>query len=263
LDPRKNFITDILPRVTEFLDEGFPKKFSYSYQKGYLAEADVRVHEFVTSEIRSQFPDDQILSEEGESCEASIVGKGGHLWILDPICGSMNFVYGLPLFACSLCVLDEEGVLFAGIYDPNRDELFFADRFVATLNGEKISVSDTATLSDALITLNCNQSDWKGEGPDLQALVNAFAPPVTRRIHIFESANLELAYVACGRLDAYLNPADKVWDIAGGSLMVTSAGGSARILSGSISDPVKCRGVIASTSSLLKPVSEILEKTSE
>jgi myo-inositol-1(or 4)-monophosphatase len=247
--------------VTDFLTEGSPKKFSYSYQKGYLAEADIRIHDFVTSEIRDQFPDDQILSEEGDSDEVPLIGKGSHLWILDPICGSMNFVRGLPVFACSLCVLDEDGVLFAGIYDPNRAELFFSDRSVATLNGKKISVSDTASLSDALVALNCNQSDWKSKEPKLQTLVSAFCPPVTRRIHIFESANLELAYVACGRLDAYLNPADKVWDIAGGSLMVTSAGGSVRILNGSLSDPMKCRGVIASTSSLLEPASKILEKS--
>ena len=261
MDLRKSFIADILPRATTVLDEGCIKKFSYSYQKGYLAEADVRIHEFMTLEIRDQFPDDQILSEEGEWSEISPAKNGTYLWVLDPICGSMNFVRGLPIFACSLCVLDEDGVLFAGIYDPNRAEFFFADRSVATLNGEKISVSETTSLSNALITLNCNQSDWKGEGPDLQTLVHAFAPPVTRRIHIFESANLELAYVACGRLDAYLNPADKVWDIAGGSLMVTSAGGSVRILNGSLSDPMKCRGVIASTSSLLEPASKILEKS--
>ena len=258
MDPRKNFITDILPRATELLGEEFSKNFSYSYQKGYLAEADVRVHDFITSEIKKLFPDDQILSEEGHVPPPSM--KGAHLWILDPICGTMNFVKELPLFVCSLCVIDEDGVLFAGIYDPNREELFFSDRSVATLNGQKITVSDTALLSDALITLNCNQSDWKGKGPNLQALVNAFAPPITRRIHILESANLELAYVACGRLDAYLNPADKVWDIAGGSLMVTSAGGSARILEGTLSNPLECKGVIASASPLLKPISEILGK---
>ncbi len=263
MDRRKFFITNLLPQITNVLDEKKPKKFSYSYQKGYLSEADVLIHEFVTSKIRDQFPEDQILSEEGEQGKSSLAKKGTHTWILDPICGSMNFVHGLPIFACSLCVLDDDGVLFAGIYDPNRDELFFADRSVATLNGEKISVSDMTSLSDALITLNCNQSDWKGEGPNIQTLVNAFAPPVTRRIHIFESANLELAYVACGRLDAYLNPTDKVWDIAGGSLMVTSAGGSARILNGSIADPMKCRGIIASNSSLLEPVNEILERSNE
>tara|TARA_B100000315_G_scaffold233033_1_gene245859 strand:+ start:1826 stop:2611 length:786 start_codon:yes stop_codon:yes gene_type:complete len=260
LDPREGLIVDTLPRVTDVLGEGFPNEFSYSYQKGYLAEADVRVHEFVTSEIRARFPDDQILSEEGEPSEISPIGEGSYLWILDPICGSTNFVRGLPVFACSLCVLDEDGILFAGIYDPNRSEFFFADRSVATLNGEKISVSDTTSLSDALIALNCNQSDWKDEAANIQTLVNSFAPPVTRRIHIFESANLELAYVACGRLDAYLNPTDKVWDIAGGLLMVTSAAGSACILEGSIFDPIKCRGIIASTPSLLKPVREILEK---
>ena len=62
MDPRKNFITNILPRVTDFLGEEFSNKFSYSYQKGYLAEADVRLHEFITSEIKKQFPDDQILT---------------------------------------------------------------------------------------------------------------------------------------------------------------------------------------------------------
>jgi len=260
LDPRKNFITDILPRVSDLLSEGSSKEFSYSYQKGYLAEADVSVHNFITSEIHAQFPNDQILSEEGENSSSFLFENKAYLWVLDPICGSMNFIRGVPIFSCSLCVLDREGVLFAGIYEPSRDELFFADRFVATLNGEKISVSDTASLSEALITLNCNQSDWNDKGPNLQTLVNTFAPPITRRIHIFESANLELAYVACGRLDAYLNPADKVWDIAGGSLMVTSAGGSVRILEGSVSNPVECKGVIASASPLLKPISDILEK---
>ena len=260
MDPRKSFIVDILPRITDLLGEGFQKKFSYSYQKGYLAEADVRIHEFVTSAVRDKFPSDQILSEEGKYCEEVFSRENAYIWILDPICGSMNFVYSLPIFACSLSVLDQDGVLFAGIYDPNRDELFFADRSTATLNGEKISVSNATSLSDALITLNCNQSDWKGEGPNLQTLVSAFAPPVTRRIHIFESANLELAYVACGRLDAYLNPTDKIWDIAGGSLMVTSAGGSATLLKGSLANPLECEGIVASTSSILKPISEILER---
>ena len=115
MDLRKNFITNLLPQITNVLGERRPKKFSYSYQKGYLSEADVLVHEFVTSEIRSQFPGDQILSEEGEQSETSFVKQGKHTWILDPICGSMNFVRGLPIFACSLCVLDDGGVLFAGI----------------------------------------------------------------------------------------------------------------------------------------------------
>ncbi|MBL79353.1 MAG: hypothetical protein CMH70_04920 [Nitrosomonadaceae bacterium] len=260
MDPRKKFINVILPQVTQYLREESSRKFSYSYRKGYLAEADVNIHKFITSEIRNHFPNDQILSEEGDSLEDSHFKKGTYIWILDPICGSMNFVRGLPVFACSLCVLDKDGVLFAGIFDPNRDELFFADREVATLNGDKISVSDTISLSDSLIALNCNQSDWNAEKPDLKTLVNAFAPPVTRRIHIFESANLELAYVACGRMDAYLNPTDKVWDIAGGSLMVTSAGGSATILEGSFSSPMKCKGIVASASSILEPVQDILKK---
>ena len=260
MDRRKSFINDILPKVSEFLGEPRSKEFSYFYQKGYLAEADIRVHNFITSQIRAQFPNDQILSEEGENSASSLLKNKAFLWVLDPICGSMNFVRGIPIFSCSLCVLDCEGVLFAGIYEPSRNELFFADRVATTLNGQKISVSKTAVLSEALIALNCNQSDWKGNGPNLQTLVNMFAPPVTRRIHIFESANLELAYVACGRLDAYLNPTDKIWDIAGGSLMVKSAGGSASILEGEISNPLECKGVIASASPLLKPISEVLEK---
>ena len=140
MDPRESFITDILPQVTDLLSERSSKNFSYSYQKGYLVRADVRVHEFVTSKIRDQFPDDQILSEEGDSSEVPFPKNGAHLWVLDPICGSMNFVRGIPTFACSLCVLDEGGALLAGIYDSNQDELFFANRSVATLNGEKISV---------------------------------------------------------------------------------------------------------------------------
>ena len=132
-----------------------------------------------------------------------------------------------------------------------------ADRFETTLNGEEVQTSRIKKLDEALISLNCNQSAWMDGGLTITDLVKKFHPPITRRIHILESANLELAYVACGRLDAYLNPEDKVWDIAAGSLMIASAGGDTKILQGLISTLEHCKGIIASNHFLMESLSEI------
>ena len=102
------------------------------------------------------------------------------------------------------------------------------------------------------------QAAWMDEGLKITNLVNKFMPPITRRVRILESANLELAYVACGRLDAYINPEDKVWDIAAGSLMIASAGGRTKILQGSISTLKNCKGIVASNQFLIEHLLEIL-----
>ena len=74
------------------------------------------------------------------------------------------------------------------------------------MNEEIVKVSNVKNLNNALITINCNQANWQEKNSHLVNLVKYFAPPITRRLHILESANLEMAYVACGKIDAYINP---------------------------------------------------------
>lgn len=258
MNDRKSFIAAILPAAAKQLTNKFLKKFKYTDRKGYLAEAELLVHEFIMDSIHKNFPNNLVYSEEGVDSFSYKQINDFYIWILDPVCGTTNLIKNIPFYVHSLCVLDNTGILCAGIYDANRNELFLADRFETTLNGQKVSTSQTKKLDKAIVSVNCNQSAWMDEGLTITNLVNKYAPPVTRRLHILESANLELAYVACGRFDAYINPEDKVWDIAAGSLMIASAGGKTEILQGSITTLSQCKGIVASNQFLMQPLLEIL-----
>ncbi len=122
----------------------------------------------------------------------------------------------------------------------------------------KINVSKTKRLEEAIISINCNQSSFKSNSFSIDHLFKKLKPPTTRRIKIFESANLELAYVAAGRLDAYINPDDKIWDMVAGSQLIKNAGGSFHIFEGDISNfGETTRGIVGTNEYLLE---QILEK---
>ncbi len=240
---RIQFITESLLIAAEAVAHLQTETARYTDVKGYLSEADLSVDHILSDAINRRFPDESILSEERNNDEA--IGNNG-TWIMDPICGTTNYVRGIPFYVHSLCFANADGVQVAGIYHAATNEMFLADRNETTLNGKPVRVSHTRFLSQAIIAVNCNQSARNPNESVLKSLAEKLAPPVTRRLRILESANLELAYVACGRLDGYVNPDDKVWDIAAGSLMIASAGGETRMYHGDIRHFPSCRGVVAS-----------------
>lgn len=255
---KKSFIARVLPEAAKQLISRFPQKFNYTDIKGYLAESEFLVHKFIMDLIHNEFPGSFVYSEEGIDSVPDKHENKTEVWILDPVCGTANFIKDIPLYVISLSVLDSKGIFCAGIYDMNRDELFLADQFETTLNGQKVITSQVKKLDEAMVSVNCNQSAWMDGELTISNLVNKFMPPITRRVRIFESANLELAYVACGRLDGYINPEDKLWDMAAGSLMIASAGGKTKILQGSISTFKHCKGIIASNQFLMESLVEVI-----
>jgi len=260
LVPNLPFITDILIKTSQYIQKNVSRNFSYTDVKGYLAEGDVAADKYIKNLVIEQFPNSLILSEEDTDKFSFDLSDDGYLWIVDPICGTANYCRNIPLYVHSLSVIDNKGVLYAGIYDPNRDELFLADRDKTTLNGKRVYTSQTKKLEDAFISVNCNQSVCKDGDMDITTIVSKFAPPITRRVKIFESANLELAYVACGRLDGYVNLSDKVWDIATGSLMVNSALGENRINGSLVPFDRNLKGIIASNQYLMGSLLRCLGK---
>ena len=256
INNRKQFIQGVLLEAGKLLIEKYPASAIYSDTKGYLAEADILMNEFIKTKIKNEYPNEQIFSEEDDESQRPEISNSFLTWIIDPICGTTNFVKKLPFFVISLCVVNSEDVLFSGIYDPSRDELFLADRESATLNGVQVFVSDVQKLDEAIIAINCNQSSFKRDRLLLVDHVIDLAPPRTRRLRIMESANLELAYIACGRLDGYLSQEDKIWDMAAGSLMIQSAGGVYKILKGSFADPKSCLGIVTSNENIFRSLAE-------
>ena len=181
-------------------------------------QLDVEAQRCIEGIVLGRFPDHAILGEEGSSG----VG-GGWEWILDPIDGTVNFFYGIPHFCVSIA-LRHAGVMQIGvILDPMRDELWSVERGgVPSLNGRPIRVSARTQLADSILTVGFSKSS---------SSIDAGLPLLDRMVHkarkcrMMGSAALDLAYVATGRLDAYIEQGVNLWDIAAGQLLVESAGG--------------------------------------
>jgi myo-inositol-1(or 4)-monophosphatase len=194
-------------------------------QKGradFVSEVDRQAEEIIIDTIHSAYPDHGILAEE--SGISGDKDKSEHEWIIDPLDGTTNFLHGLPVYAVSIG-LRVKGVLqTAVVYDPSRDELFSASKGKgAHLNDRRIRVSDTRTLSNALLATGFPYKEMKYLEPWLGSF-KALVPHVAG-IRRAGSAALDLAQVACGRYDGFwefgLNP----WDMAAGILLIQEAGG--------------------------------------
>lgn len=169
--------------------------------------------------LRAAFPDDAIVAEEGTD-----VGRGAaRRWYVDPLDGTVNYLYGIPHFAVAIACEDEAGVLAAVVFDPSRDELFTAARGAgAWLGPERLGVSHERELGRALVATGFAylEASREVQGPVLSALL-----PRIRDVRRFGSAQLDLCYVAAGRMDAYFESVDKPWDWKAGALLVREAGG--------------------------------------
>jgi myo-inositol-1(or 4)-monophosphatase len=194
-----------------------------------VTEADRASEQLIVERLSAAFPGHGIFGEEGARRRMD----GAYRWYVDPLDGTTNFAHGFPVFCVSMglehrpagLAAEADGELIAGvIYDPTRDELFVAQAGQgAWLNGWRIHVSRTATLSEALLATGF-PSRKRHVSPNIH-----FYQEFTLRSHGVRragSAALDLAYTACGRIDGFwefrLNP----WDTAAGALLVREAGGS-------------------------------------
>ena len=184
-----------------------------------VSDADREAEELLVQILTAARPHDALLGEEGAGRE----GTSGLRWVVDPLDGTTNFVFGYPQWAVSVAVEDEHGPLAGAIYDPCRDELFAAARGRGTtLNGDRVHVRGTHDLSQALIATGFS---YDAERRALQAARVADVIPRIRDIRRGGAAAIDLAWVACGRLDGYWESGLNAWDWSAGSLLVTEAGG--------------------------------------
>jgi len=180
---------------------------------------DVQSQELITGILLGQHPDHAIYGEEG------IAGNQASpfQWIVDPIDGTVNFFYGIPHFCISIALRKEGKMILGVILDPMRNELWevTADG-PALLNGKPIHVSARTKLADAVLSVGFAKAK-----STIDAGLPLFEKMVyrARKCRLMGSAALDLAYVATGRLDAYIESSVSLWDIAAGQLLVEVAGG--------------------------------------
>jgi len=217
-----------------------------------VTEVDVEVERAARALLASRFPDHDILAEELGG------GKRGasHRWVFDPLDGTTNFAHGLPIFCSSLALeIDGEAVVGA-VFDPNRQELFTAERGVgAWLNGAPIRVTDTAALIDALLVTGFPY-DVHDRLDEVIGLFKAYVGKA-RAIRRLGSAAIDLCWVAAGRMDGFWEENLQPWDTRAGALLVQEAGGRVSGLDGAPWDPY-ARHLLASNGALHEAMLEVV-----
>jgi myo-inositol-1(or 4)-monophosphatase len=177
-----------------------------------VTEADVRAEAAMVELLRSERPGDGVLGEEG----AEVAGDGGRSWLLDPVDGTLNYARGLPAWCSAACVVDSVGALACGVLDPVGGELWSAAR------GDGVASPGAAPeLADAVVATFVDVRRRDAE-------VVAGVERVLRSVGALRSVGcgtLELAWVAAGRLDAWVQADVEPWDWHPGALLVASAGG--------------------------------------
>jgi myo-inositol-1(or 4)-monophosphatase len=197
-----------------------------------VSEADLAAEQAIRELLADRRPDDGFLGEEGGGEE----GSSGLRWIVDPLDGTVNFLFGIPQWSVSVAVADESGTVAGAVYDPGREELFTATRQGAAQLRGRAGTTELEGRSD----------DPRGAGAEgasglatamvatglaydatvraAQARVLAELVPKVRDIRRFGSAALDLCWTAAGRYDAYYERTVKPWDIAAGELICRRAG---------------------------------------
>jgi myo-inositol-1(or 4)-monophosphatase len=182
-------------------------------------DLDVRSQELITGILLKAFPDHCIKGEEGDAGNP----ESGTQWIVDPIDGTVNYFYGIPHFCVSIAA-KQDGQYVAGvIHDPMQNETWTMEQGGAPLlNGKAIRTSGRTKLADAVVTIGFSKSREA-----LEASFDRFKriSVEVRKTRMLGSAALALAYIACGRLDAYIEEQISEWDIAAGRMLLEAAGG--------------------------------------
>jgi myo-inositol-1(or 4)-monophosphatase len=188
-------------------------------KQDYASEVDSQAEAEIIRELRRAFPDVGILGEE-----SGAVGKGRQTFVIDPLDGTSNFLRGLPHFCVSIALVENGEPLHGVVFDPLRNELFTASRGAgALLNDRKIRVAERKDLTGAMLVTGFPPRERARLKPQLDCIGQLLAE--AEDVRRTGSAALDLAYVACGRADAYFEAGVKPWDIAAGMLLVREAGG--------------------------------------
>jgi len=195
--------------------------------RDYVSEADLASESVLLQAIAARYPEHGILSEESGK---SSPGDSDYLWIIDPLDGTSNYLWGIPVSVVSVALAFRGQVEMGIVYDPWREEMIWGwQGHGVRLNEQPVHVTDRSTLGDCIVGTDFG---YRGERIDVTAAMARSLLDKVTGLRAFSAGALTLAYVACGRLDAYFNFGFSTWDMAAGAFLASEAGGRSTNLRG-------------------------------
>jgi myo-inositol-1(or 4)-monophosphatase len=223
LEKTLEFAVRLAYAAGEIQKEHYERRGLVVQHKGIInlvTEVDMKCEELITRAIAEEYPDHEILAEEGTDKKSG----SGYAWYIDPLDGTTNYAHGFPIFAPSIALAYKGEALAGAVYDPMRDEMFSGLKGGgAYLNGKRISVSTADNMDHALL--------GTGFPYDLRTNANNNIENFNRVVHQCQAirragaAAIDLCYVACGRFEGFWEQWLYPWDMAAGALFVQEAGG--------------------------------------
>ncbi len=208
-------------RAGAFLRQRFheQKLVDEEHEHDIKLRLDKEAQALIAAELQARCPGYALLGEEGVSA-----GDASHEWVIDPIDGTVNYFYGIPIFCVSIALRVEGRLVLGCVYDPMQDECFCALAGGAVCcNGRPIAVSSRSRMAEAVVFIGHGRHDGSGE-EGIRRFAHVSAQ--VRKIRILGSAALALCYIAAGRFDAYVEGRIHLWDFAAARVILEAAGGS-------------------------------------
>ena len=200
--------------------EGGALEVRAKQRNDFVTKVDHAAEAAIIETVRKAYPDHAVLAEES----GATPGQAEYQWIIDPLDGTTNFIHGFPQYCVSIAIRHRDALTHGVIYDPVKNELFTASKGRgAFLNDRRIRVSKCARLGDALVGTGFPFREV--QRIELYTRQLKTIMQTAAGIRRAGAAALDLAYVACGRLDAFWEMGLSAWDMAAGALMILEAGG--------------------------------------
>ena len=208
----------------------------------YVTQVNLHVQEYLSRRLAEEWPQIQLMGEEKDNSDLDFDGA---FWILDPVDGTTNLIHDFMHSAVSLGLCEKGEVTCGVIYQPFTDEVFYAAKGEgAWQNGRPIHVSEAACMADSLISIGTTPYEHEYADRNFALFKKIFLD--CQDIRRIGSAAIELAYVACGRLDAFFEMNLKPWDFAAGTILIQEAGGTLTGFDGKKVIPWKNADVVGS-----------------
>ncbi|MCL2384099.1 MAG: inositol monophosphatase [Oscillospiraceae bacterium] len=244
------YVKDVVVSVKEiFMKTVKDSEVHYKGLFNIVTDCDIAVQKLITNKLKEKYPDIEMIAEELD--QDRIVDKNKSYFVLDPIDGTINFRYGLNHSAISLGYVEKGQVVYGIVYNPYNDEIF--EGYVgkgAFLNGKRIYGNKTNTLEESVVGFGIAPFNKDSAKELFDTVYRIFMKSL--EIRRLGAASLDMCYVACGRLDAYIEKDLKIWDIAAGYLIAKESDIEVLNYSGKQFDTIQHSGVIVANKNLVK-----------